>query len=117
MYDLEPLINDTFSNFINNYSNNILITKSTDSPQFVTSKLDTYIFPIKKMYIEKINSSIYTLKNLKSPILRGSKIGAMQISVNNEPILNLDILLDNDLEKKDFKEYFIQILKQILMKN
>ena len=113
MYNFENLINDTFSNFSNNYSSNILVTKSTDSPQFVTSKPDTYIFPIKKMHIETITSSIYTLKKIKSPISKCTKIGVIQISVNNEPILNLDILLKNNLKKKDFKQYFIEILKTI----
>lgn len=113
MYNFENLINDTFFNFSNNYSSNILVTKSTTSPQFVTSKPDTYIFPIKKMHIEKINCSIYTLKKINTPISKGTKIGIVQISVSNEPILNLDILLKNNLEKKDFKQYFIQILKTI----
>lgn len=113
MYNFESLLNDTFSNFSNHYSSNISVTKSTTSPQFVVSELDTYIFPIKKMYIEKINSSIYTLKKINAPILKGTKIGVIQISVNNKPIINLDILLKNTLEKKNFRQYFIQILKTI----
>ena len=113
MYDFKNLIDCTFSNFLNNYSSQILVTKSTNSPQFVSSKLSTYIFPIKKMYIEKINCSIYTLRQIKPPISRGTKIGLIQISVNNIPIINLDILLKNNLEKKNFKQYFIQILKTI----
>ena len=113
MYNLEPFICNTFNNFINNYSNNILVTKSTTIPQFTISGINTYFFPIKKMYIKKINSSIYTLKNLEAPILVNTKIGVIQISVNDESILNLDILLENNLKRKDFKEYFIQILKTI----
>ena len=113
MYNFENLFNNAFSNFLNNHSNNILVAKSTDSPQFVSSKPDTYIFPIKKMHIKKINCSIYTLKKINTPISKGTKIGIVQISVSNDPILNLDILLKNNLEKKDFKQYFIQILKTI----
>ena len=115
-HDFKEIIDETFSSFLNSYSNNISVSKSTTTPQFVISELKTYIFPIKKIYSEKINCSIYTLTNLDSPVTQGTKIGVLQVSVNNELILNLDILLANDLEKKDFKEYFIEILKQISIK-
>lgn len=113
MYDFKPFIDNNFSNFLNTYSNYISISKSTTIPQFVVSEAETYIFPIKKIYSEKINCSIYTLKTLEAPIYIQSKVGILQVSVNDEAILNLDILLENNLEKKDFKKYFIEILKEI----
>ncbi|MGN1299522.1 MAG: hypothetical protein ACI4UE_06045 [Candidatus Scatovivens sp.] len=113
MYDFRKIIDKTFSSFLNNYSKNIKINKSNSIPEFVLSKNSIYSFPIKKIYSEKVNCSIYSLRVLEAPITRETKIGVLQVAVNNNLILSIDILLSNDLKKSSINEYFIQILKQI----
>lgn len=112
MYDFEKIINSSFKNFINNYSDNIVINKSTERPSLELKKLN-FLLPIKKKNIGNFKISTYTLNYIDSPISSDFKIGVLQLYVNNTPILSVDIIVKNGISKRNTLQYFIYILKSI----
>ena len=114
MYNFKELINTSFENFINNYSDNIVINKSVDNPIFELKK-SNFLFPIKKNDIGNFKISTYTLNYIDSPISSDFKIGVLQLYVNNAPLLNVDITVKNNISKRNILQYFIYILKSITM--
>ena len=111
LYDFSKIINDSFSNFINNTK--LTINKSYTTPEIYLSNVSNTFLPIKKNDINNINTSIYSLSVLNSPINKDTKIGILQVKVGSIPILDYDIRIKNEIERKSWKDYFIDILKHI----
>lgn len=112
MYDFTEFVDNSFKNFIANPSSNITIHKTLKKPEFELSKIN-FLLPIQKTNIDNFKSSIYTLNYIDSPIYKDSKIGILQVYVNNTPVLSVDINVKNGVSKTNTLEYFIYILKSI----
>lgn len=112
MYDFTEFVANSFKNFIDSPSSNITIHKTLKKPEFELSKIN-FLLPIQKINIDNFKSSIYTLNYIDSPIYKDSKIGVLQVYVNNVPILSVDINAKNNISKTGILEYFVYILKSI----
>lgn len=112
MYDFTEFIDNSFKNFMASFSSNITIHKTMEKPEFELSKIN-FLLPIQKINIDNFKSSIYTLNYIDSPIYKDSKIGVLQVYVNNVPILSVDINVKNNISKTGILEYFVYILKSI----
>ena len=110
MYNFDQIINNCFSNFRN--KSIITVNKAISVPDLYIANIDTCI-PIRKTDIGKINTSIYVLSVLDAPIIKNTKIGVLQVKIDQTPIYEYDIRIKNNLEKKNWKNYFFDIIKHI----
>ena len=76
-------------------------------------KRDDYIFPVNKNDVNKIKISVYHLYNIEAPLIRGSKIGEVRVFADEKILYSLNIKLVDNIEKKNYKNYFFDFLYDI----
>ena len=77
------------------------------------SESNNKIIPIKNENIKDIEVIIDSIKIAEAPINKGEKIGKLVLKVNNETRISIDIIIAEDVKKKDEKRYFFEILSNI----
>ena len=110
-YDIQNIIYDNFKQFETYFKNNITIEKTTDIAALELSTPKNTFFPLSTNEVSNINLKIFTLTKLNAPLLANQKIGTLNVSVNDEILLSLDILLKNSLSKKTWKIYYFELLQ------
>lgn len=108
--DISNIIYEEFGKFENYFTSNTTIKKSTDKPNIKLENIKNTIFPIQKNELNFVSSEIYTLNKLESPSFTGKKIGELKIKVNNETLISTNILLANNITRKNWYIYFKEIL-------
>lgn len=108
--DISNIIYEEFYKFDNYFNTNCIIEKSTDKPILRLDNINNTVFPVQKSELSSISSEIYALSKLKSPSYINKKIGELKIKINNETLLSTNILLSNNLNRKNFQMYIIEIL-------
>lgn len=58
-----------------------------------------------------ISSEIYHLNKLSSPMTANTKIGQINIKLDNDILLSSNILLKNNIRRKTWKIYYKKILQ------
>ena len=71
------------------------------------------ILPIKTSDIENLNVNINCEKNIVPPLKTGSILGKISVFSGTNELYFHDIMLSSDLYKKDFFEYFVDLLKKL----
>ena len=115
--DISNVIYENFYNFEDYFYKNISIQKSLDKPIIKLNNIDNTIFPIKNNELNSISSEIYSLNKLKAPISANTKIGEINIKLNNEILLSSNILLENNLNRKTWKIYYNELLQNFFHYN
>ena len=91
-------------------NNKIMVIKGTQ--KYVETELEEYQtkeIPVYKQYIDKINVEIENLKVLNSPVIKGLKVGEIQVKVNEKLRLSVDLLTCKEIKKKNEKNYLYEI--------
>jgi D-alanyl-D-alanine carboxypeptidase (penicillin-binding protein 5/6) len=110
--DISKKANEEFEIWKQNNSNNIYVYKGISSYlKLKPSNMDNTFIPVKKKDISNINTYINISNNLRAPIYKNQVVGKLNIVSNNSSIFTLDILSDSNIEKKNLKYYFYNILK------
>lgn len=109
--DISNIIYEEFYKFENYFSENIIVEKSNDKPMIELEKISNTIFPLQKDELSSISSEIYSLNLLHTPMKSNTKIGEINIKSDNEILLSSNILLKNNLAKKDIKTYYKELLQ------
>ena len=68
-------------------------------------------YPIKKNTQDQILINIDATLNLKAPVEQNKNIGKLTVLYNNHIILEIEILTDESIEKKNIKSYILEIFK------
>ena len=111
--NIEELINKKFENWKKMNKNYFEIEKGiTSNLQLRISELDTPIIPLKKDEISSLNIDIFINKNLAAPVFKNTTIGSINISCNNKYIAHLNVLANNDINKKKFYNYLLEFFKR-----
>lgn len=102
-----------FENWKNINANRIKIIKANKNLE-----LDLKLENFKKEQIlvekDKTNNITYTINSLdvmNAPVRKYTKVGNLIIKNGNNIIESIDIVANNDVEKKQWKDYFIEELK------
>lgn len=111
--NIESVIMQSFSDFELHYSKNSNIKKSMDEPILELSNLGNTIFPLTKNELSKLKAETYFLDNLEAPISKQSKIGVLTIKLENETLKNIDICVKNDIDRKNYKIYYRELLENM----
>lgn len=108
--DISSIINETFNNFIPYFNENYILEKTTTKPVLKLKKLDNYYFPLSHQDVLELSTKTYFNNKFNYNIAKNSKIGEISIYKNNTLLCSVDILLDNNLIKNNWKHYFKYII-------
>lgn len=109
--DISKLVEEKYKEWENNYK--ITINKGIKND--VQTKLgeQKYImYPVNKTYIEHIELVVKDINYAEAPLLKDTILGSIDVVINNEVIYTVNILADEEIRKKDIKDYFFEMLGQ-----
>ena len=110
--NISDKINDAFNKWkLDNFNNFNIYKGISNYLELKLSDLNNPVIPIKKDEIELININISSNNYLNAPIEKNTVIGKIEVTTNNNVITSLDILNNNSIKKKNFINYFLEILK------
>lgn len=110
-YDIQNVIYENFDEFASYVKSNIIIEKSTDTCTLELSSPNNTIFPLQKSEIANIDLKIFSISKLSAPVSSNTKVGVLNVQLDNEILLSLDILLKNNINKKTWQIYYLEILQ------
>lgn len=110
--DIEKLAKEEFQEWLEQSCRLQLDKKKQIEPQIILQKIEDEerYKPISKSMIKDIKVNIDYKEKFEVPILPNTVIGNLQVKVKDEILLNKNIIIENEIQKKDVKDYFIQIL-------
>ena len=109
MYNLEEQIIEEFNKWKNINEKRILITKGKQSnPKLALGAIEKAIIPICDD--DKIEYSINVLTEVEAPVEQWNVMGTLTVKLNGEILENIDIVNINEVQKRDWKDYFKIVL-------
>lgn len=112
MVDVENLIKNEFENWKNINLQRIKIIKGKSNViNLRLSEIEIKQMAMNKSDIDKIKFETNCMTTLDAPINENTKIGTMQISLNGKIIESVDLLTNEEIIKKEWKDYFAELLK------
>lgn len=110
--DINDILNKEFTTWKNKNQDYFNINKGILSNMEIKhSYLEVPIIPIKKSDIESIKVNIYATKNFEAPLYENTVLGTIEITSNDNFILDCDILANNTIKKKNFSDYLLVFFK------
>lgn len=109
--NIKEKIQDEFEKWKKNNQNNIKIIKGTNkTPQIALTNLQFNEVPIHKNNIKDINIQINCNMNLQAPIKANKPIGVVEVKIKDETITCVDIVVEEEVKKKNIINYMEQLL-------
>ena len=109
MYNLEEQIIKEFNKWKNINEKRILIIKGkTSNPKLALGAIEKAIIPICDD--DKIEYSINVLTEVEAPVEQWNVMGTLTVKLNGEILENIDIVNVNEVQKRDWKDYFKIVL-------
>ena len=110
MYNLEEQIIEEFNKWKNINEKRILIIKGKQSnPKLALGAIEKAIIPICDNEIEY---SINALTEAKAPVEQWNVMGTLTVKLNGKILENIDIVNVNEVQKRDWKDYFKIVLNR-----
>lgn len=111
MYNLEEQIIKEFNKWKNINEKRILIIKGkTSNPKLALGAIEKATIPICDN--DKIEYSINALTEVEAPVEQWNVMGALTVKLNGEILENIDIVNVNEVQKRDWKDYFKIVLNR-----
>lgn len=111
MYNIEEKIIEEFNKWKNINEKRILITKGKQSnPKLALGAIEKAIIPICDD--DKIEYSINALTEVEAPVEQWNVMGTLTVKLNGEILENIDIVNVNEVQKRDWKDYFKIVLNR-----
>ena len=109
MYNLEERIIEEFNKWKNINEKRILITKGKqNNPKLALGAIEKATIPICDN--DKIEYSINALTEVEAPVEQWNVMGTLTVKLNGEILENIDIVNVNEVQKRDWKDYFKIVL-------
>lgn len=109
MYNLEEQIIEEFNKWKNINEKRILIIKGKQSnPKLALGTIEKATIPICDN--DKIEYSINALTEIEAPLEQWNVIGTLTVKLNDEILEKIDIVNINEVQKRDWKDYFKIVL-------
>lgn len=109
MYNLEEQIIEEFNKWKNINEKRILIIKGkTSNPKLALGAIEKATIPICDN--DKIEYSINALTEIEAPVGQWNVMGTLTVKLNGEILENIDIVNVNEVQKRDWKDYFRIVL-------
>lgn len=111
MYNLEEQIIEEFNKWKNINEKRILIIKGkTSNPKLALGAIEKATIPICDN--DKIEYSINALTEVEAPVEQWNVMGTLTVKLNGEILENIDIVNINEVQKRDWKDYFKIVLNR-----
>lgn len=111
MYNLEEQIIEEFNKWKNINEKRILIIKGkTSNPKLALGAIEKATIPICDN--DKIEYSINALTEIEAPVVQWNVMGKLTVKINGEILENIDIVNVNEVQKRDWKDYFKIVLNR-----
>ena len=111
MYNLEEQIIKEFNKWKNINEKRILIIKGkTSNPKLALGAIEKATIPICDN--DKIEYSINALTEVEAPVEQWNVMGTLTVKINGEILENIDIVNINEVQKRDWKDYFKIVLNR-----
>ena len=116
LVNLEELINEQFNNWRDINKNRINIYKGkTDNVEIELEGYNYKMYPVKKEIIKDIKIQIENIQsNFEAPVLKNAQIAKLKLNIGETEVINANIVINKDIERKGIKEYILQCLKNII---
>ena len=109
MYNLEEQIIEEFNKWKNINEKRILIIKGKQSnPKLALGTIEKATIPICDD--DKIEYSINAIIEVEAPVEQWNVMGTLTVKLNGEILENIDIVNINEVQKRDWKDYFKIVL-------
>lgn len=109
MYNLEEQIIEEFNKWKNINEKRILIIKGkTSNPKLALGTIEKATIPVCDN--DKIEYSINALTEVEAPVEQWNVMGTLTVKLNGEILENIDIVNVNEVQKRDWKDYFKIVL-------
>ncbi len=109
MYNLEEQIIEEFNKWKNINEKRILIIKGkTSNPKLALGAIEKATIPICDN--DKIEYSINALTEVEAPVEQWNVMGTLTVKLNGKILENIDIVNVNEVQKRDWKDYFKIVL-------
>ena len=109
--NIEAKVQEEFERWKNINEKRISIIKGKESfLELEMGELNLKEMTLKEGEIDKINVEINCLNALEAPVKEKQRIGTLTVKMNGEILEMTDILCMEGIEKKDWKDYFKEIL-------
>lgn len=109
MYNLEEQIIKEFNKWKNINEKRILIIKGkTSNSKLALGAIEKATIPICDN--DKIEYSINALTEVEAPVEQWNVMGTLTVKLNGEILENIDIVNVNEVQKRDWKDYFKIVL-------
>lgn len=109
MYNVEERIIEEFNKWKNINEKRILIIKGkTSNPKLALGAIEKATIPICDN--DKIEFSINALTEVEAPVEQWNVMGTLTVKLNGEILENIDIVNVNEVQKRDWKDYFKIVL-------
>ena len=111
MYNIEEKIIEEFNKWKNINEKRILIIKGkTSNPKLALGAIEKATIPICDN--DKIEYSINALTEIEAPVEQWNVMGTLTVKLNGEILENIDIVNVNEVQKRDWKDYFKIVLNR-----
>lgn len=111
MYNVEEQIIEEFNKWKNINEKRILIVKGKQSnPKLALGTIEKATIPICDN--DKIEYSINALTEIEAPLEQWNVMGTLTVKLNGEILENIDIVNVNEVQKRDWKDYFKIVLNR-----
>lgn len=107
--DVASLVENEYAKWRENYK--IEINKGIKNEvqtKLGEQKYKTY--PVKKADKENIKIEISDINYAEAPLLQNTKLGSIDVKIGEKTIYTVDILSNEEVRKKDIKDYFFNML-------
>jgi len=89
----------------------ILVIKGTEEhPLTMLDGISYPVYPLKKEQQNRIKIEIESEKILEAPVDINTKIGELKVKVDEKELFSIDIIIQEEIKKKNVWDYFKQIL-------
>lgn len=111
MYNLEEQIIEEFNKWKNINEKRILIIKGKQSnPKLALGAIEKATIPICDN--DKIEYSINALTEVEAPVEQWNVMGTLTVKLNGEILESIEIVNVNEVQKRDWKDYFKIVLNR-----
>lgn len=113
MVNIEDIVKSKFEKWKNENTNYFTVIKGVSNniePYMNTNSNPTYV-ALRNDELENLKITVNCDKILNSPVSANTKLGTLELKINDDLSYNYDILSKNSIEKKDTFDYLIDFYK------
>lgn len=108
--DISSTINASFADYLSYFNNNYILEKTSTVPILKLGKLENYEYPLSNNNALQLNSKIYTINKFNYQLEPNSKVGTLELYNENNLLCSVDIIIENQLIRNNWKYYFKNII-------